>query len=59
MDEDGMHNHPASDDLTTHNHSDHKNAGLNKMAAYLVNRYLLTRGKGHALVMKYHHVHSH
>lgn len=25
------------------------------MAAYPVNRYLLTKGKGHALVMKYHH----
>lgn len=24
------------------------------MAAYPVNRYLLTKGKGHALVMKYH-----
>lgn len=28
-------------------------------AAYPVNRYLLTKGKGHALVMKYHHGHSH
>lgn len=27
------------------------------MAAYPVNRYLLTKGKGHALVMKYHHGH--
>lgn len=28
-------------------------------AAYPVNRYLLTKGKGHALVMKYHHGHTH
>ena len=28
-------------------------------AAYPVNRYLLTKGKGHALVMKYHHGHDH
>lgn len=28
-------------------------------AAYPVNRYLLTRGKGHALVMKYHPSHDH
>ncbi|HEY0965488.1 MAG TPA: DUF4396 domain-containing protein [Candidatus Saccharimonadales bacterium] len=28
-------------------------------AAYPVNRYLLTKGKGHALVMKYHHGHNH
>lgn len=27
------------------------------MAAYPVNRYLLTKGKGHALVMKYHEGH--
>lgn len=27
------------------------------IAAYPVNRYLLTKGKGHALVMKYHHGH--
>lgn len=29
------------------------------VAAYPVNRYLLTKGKGHALVMKYHHGHHH
>lgn len=29
------------------------------LAAYPVNRYLLTKGKGHALVMKYHHGHNH
>lgn len=29
------------------------------VAAYPVNRYLLTKGKGHALVMKYHHAHHH
>lgn len=29
------------------------------MAALPVNRYLLTRGKGHALVMKYHSGHNH
>ncbi len=29
------------------------------LAAYPVNRYLLTKGKGHALVMKYHEGHSH
>lgn len=29
------------------------------IAAYPVNRYLLTKGKGHALVMKYHHGHHH
>lgn len=28
-------------------------------AAYPVNRYLLTKGKGHALVMKYHQGHTH
>jgi hypothetical protein len=28
-------------------------------AAFPVNRYLLTKGKGHALVMKYHQGHSH
>jgi len=28
-------------------------------AAYPVNRYLLTKGKGHALVMKYHDGHNH
>lgn len=28
-------------------------------AAYPVNRYLLTKGKGHALVMQYHHGHNH
>lgn len=28
-------------------------------AAYPVNRYLLTKGKGHALVMKYHQGHNH
>jgi hypothetical protein len=28
-------------------------------AAFPVNKYLLTKGKGHALVMKYHEVHSH
>lgn len=28
-------------------------------AAYPVNKYLLARGKGHALVMKYHQGHSH
>jgi hypothetical protein len=28
-------------------------------AAYPVNRYLLTKGKGHALVMKYHQGHEH
>jgi hypothetical protein len=28
-------------------------------AAYPVNRYLLTKGKGHALVMKYHGGHGH
>ncbi len=28
-------------------------------AAYPVNRYLLTKGKGHALVMKYHKGHDH
>ncbi len=28
-------------------------------AAFPVNRYLLTKGKGHALVMKYHHQHNH
>ena len=28
-------------------------------AAYPVNKYLLSRGKGHALVMKYHQGHSH
>lgn len=27
--------------------------------AWPVNRYLLTKGKGHALVMKYHHRHIH
>lgn len=27
------------------------------VAAYPVNRYLLTKGRGHALVMKYHHKH--
>lgn len=27
------------------------------VVAYPVNRYLLTKGKGHALVMKYHHKH--
>lgn len=29
------------------------------IAAYPVNRYLLTKGKGHALVMKYHTSHGH
>lgn len=29
------------------------------VAAFPVNKYLLTRGKGHALVMKYHHEHNH
>lgn len=29
------------------------------MAAYPVNKYLLTKGKGHALVMKYHGGHAH
>jgi len=29
------------------------------VAAYPVNRYLLTKGKGHALVMKYHTGHNH
>jgi hypothetical protein len=29
------------------------------IAAYPVNRYLLTKGRGHALVMKYHHGHNH
>lgn len=29
------------------------------LAAFPVNKYLLTRGKGHALVMKYHEGHSH
>lgn len=29
------------------------------LAAYPVNRYLLQRGKGHALVHKYHHEHNH
>jgi hypothetical protein len=28
-------------------------------AAYPVNRYLLTKGKGHALIMKYHHGSNH
>lgn len=28
-------------------------------AAYPVNRYLLSKGKGHALVMKYHSAHGH
>lgn len=28
-------------------------------AAFPVNRYLLTKGKGHALVMKYYHGHDH
>lgn len=28
-------------------------------AAFPVNRYLLTKGKGHALVMKYHQGHNH
>lgn len=28
-------------------------------AAFPVNRYLLTKGKGHALIMKYHHGHNH
>lgn len=28
-------------------------------AAYPVNKYLLSKGKGHALVMKYHEGHSH
>lgn len=28
-------------------------------AAFPVNRYLLTKGKGHALVMKYHQGHTH
>lgn len=28
-------------------------------AAFPVNRYLLTKGKGHALVMKYHEGHNH
>jgi len=28
-------------------------------AAYPVNKYLLSKGKGHALVMKYHHGHDH
>lgn len=29
------------------------------LAAYPVNKYLLSRGKGHALVMNYHQNHSH
>ena len=29
------------------------------IAAYPVNRHLLMKGKGHALVMKYHHAHDH
>jgi len=29
------------------------------LAAFPVNRYLLTKGKGHALVMKYHGSHNH
>lgn len=29
------------------------------LAAFPVNKYLLTRGKGHALVMKYHEGHNH
>ena len=29
------------------------------IAAYPVNRYLLSKGKGHALVMKYHPAHDH
>lgn len=29
------------------------------MAAFPVNKYLLTKGKGHALVMKYHEGHNH
>lgn len=29
------------------------------LAAYPVNKYLLQRGKGHALVMKYHEGHNH
>lgn len=29
------------------------------VVAYPVNRYLLTKGKGHALVMKYHKGHNH
>lgn len=29
------------------------------VAAYPVNRHLLTKGKGHALVMEYHHGHNH
>ncbi|MGB3945617.1 MAG: DUF4396 domain-containing protein, partial [Candidatus Saccharimonadales bacterium] len=29
------------------------------VAAYPVNKYLLSKGKGHALVMKYHHGHDH
>lgn len=29
------------------------------LAAFPVNRYLLTKGKGHALVMKYHEGHNH
>jgi hypothetical protein len=33
--------------------------GAAYIAAYPVNRYLLTKGKGHALVMKYHEGHNH
>ena len=29
------------------------------IAAYPVNKYLLSRGKGHALIMKYHQNHNH
>lgn len=32
--------------------------GVAYVAAYPVNKYLLTKGKGHALVMKYHHEHN-
>ena len=33
--------------------------GVAYLAAFPVNKYLLTKGKGHALVMKYHEGHSH
>jgi len=33
--------------------------GIAFLAAYPVNHYLLTKGKGHALVMKYHHGANH
>ena len=33
--------------------------GVAYLAAFPVNRYLLTKGKGHALVMKYHEGHTH